>query len=120
MDIYKQIAEITTQKDKERIVKFLEEEFGTPPKAVLTLIDIAVLKVKSLAVDAIKLAVSLNVSRITLKNLQSLKDGRITSRLKDYKNLVTLTFDERPVLVFNVDGGKPQDEITAMIEFLTF
>ena len=120
MDVYKQIAEIVTQKDKERVLKFLNEEFGAPPKALLTLIDIAVLKVKATEFDAIKLTVSLNVARLTLKNLQSLKDGRITSRLKDYKNLVTLTFDERPVLVFNVEGGKPQDEISAMIEFLTF
>ena len=120
MDVYKQIAEIVTQKDKERVLKFLNEEFGAPPKALLTLIDIAVLKVKATEFDAIKLTVSLNVARLTLKNLQSLKDGRITNRLKDYKNLVTLTFDERPVLVFNVEGGKPQDEISAMIEFLTF
>lgn len=120
MDVYKQIAEIVTQKDKERVLKFLNEEFGAPPKALLTLIDIAVLKVKATEFDAIKLTVSLNVARLTLKNLQSLKDGRITNRLKDYKNLVTLTFDERPVLVFNVEDGKPQDEISAMIEFLTF
>ncbi len=120
MDIYKQIAEISSHADKQRIVNYLTEEFGVPPKAVLTLIDIAVLKIKALGVEAIKLSISLNVARLTLKNLQSLKDGRITSRLKDCKGKVTLTFDERPVLVFAVDGGKPQDEISAMIDFLTF
>ncbi len=120
MDVYKQIAEIVNKNDKERVLKFLNEEFGVPPKALLTLIDIAVLKVKATGVDATKVSVSLNVAKLTLKNLQSLKDGRITNRLKDYKNSVTLTFDERPVLVFNVCGGKPQEEIKAMIEFLSF
>ena len=120
MDIYKQIAEISCLKDKERVINYLTEEFGVPPTAVLTLIDIAVLKVKAVNVDAIKLCVSLSVAKLTLKNLESLKDGRVTNRLKQYKNAVTLTFDERPVLVFNVLGGKPQDEIKAMIDFLSF
>ncbi len=119
MEIYKQIAEISSNNDKERIVNYLTEEFGKVPPAVLTLIDIAVLKIKAISVDAIKLTVSLGVAKLTLKNLQSLKDGRITNRLKEFKNKVTLTFDERPVLVFNVEGGKPHDEILAMIEFLS-
>ena len=120
MDVYKQIAEIVTENDKERVLKFLNEEFGVPPTAILTLIDIAVLKVKAIDVDGIKITVSLNQARLTLKNLQSLKDGRITNRLKEYKNSVTLTFDERPVLIFTVSGGRPCDEIKSMIDFLSF
>ncbi len=120
MEAYKLIAEICSEGDRVRVINSLTEEFGAIPKAVMTLIDIATVKEKASQVDAIKLQVSLNVCRLTLKNLESLRDGKITKRLKDFKDKVTLTFDERPVLVFNVLGGKPEDEIKFVIDFLSF
>ena len=120
MDAYKQIAEISSKNDSLRLIKNLKEDFGELPNALLTLIDIAVLKSLASKIDAIKLTVSLNIAKITLKNLQSLKDGRITKRLSELKNKVTLTFDERPLLVFNAPSGKPSDAIKLMIEFLSF
>ena len=120
MDAYKQIAEISSKNDSLRLIKNLKEDFGELPNALLTLIDIAVLKSLASKIEAIKLTVSLNVSKITLKNFQSLKDGRITKRLNEFKNKVTLTFDERPLLVFNAPSGKPSDAIKLMIEFLSF
>ena len=120
MEAYKLIAEINSDGDRVRVINSLTEEFGELPKAVNTLIDIAAVKVKATAVDAIKLAVSLNSCRLTLKNLDCLRDGKITKRLNEHKGKVTLTFDERPVLVFSVLGGKPEDEIRAVIDFLSF
>ena len=119
MDVYKLIAEISSFADRQRVLKTLTEEYGEPPKAVLTLIDIATLKEKAKSVDAIKIVISLGVCRLTLKTLESLKDGRITNRLKQYKNQVTLTFDERPVLVFN-GSQRPEEAISKVIEFLSF
>ena len=120
MEAYKLIAEINSDGDRIRVINALTEEFGELPKAVSTLVDIATVKIKAVEVEAIKLQVSLNVCRLTLKNLESLKDGKITKRLNEYKGTVTLTFDERPVLVFSVLGGKPEDEIKKVIEFLSF
>ncbi len=120
MDVYKQIAEISSKGDSLRVIKNLTDEFGLLPTALLTLIDIAVLKSLASEVDALKITVSMNVAKLTLKNLESLKDGKITKRLSGYKGKVTLTFDERPVLVFNCQSGKPCDEIRLMIDFLTF
>ena len=120
MEAYKLIAEINSDGDRIRVINALTEEFGELPKAVSTLVDIATVKIKAVEVEAIKLQVSLNVCRLTLKNLESLKDGKITKRLNEYKGTVTLTFDERPLLVFSVLGGKPEDEIKKVIEFLSF
>ncbi len=120
MDAYKLIAEISSDGDRVRVVNSLTEDFGEIPSAVATLIDIATLKVKAKAVDTIKISISLNNCRLTLKNLESLRDGKVTNRLKDYKEKVTLTFDERPILVFNSEGKKPEDEIKTVIEFLSF
>ena len=120
MEAYKLIAEISSDGDRVRVINSLTEEFGEIPKAVLTLIDIATVKIKAVAVEGIKLQVSMKNCRLTLKNLDSLKDGKITKKLNQNKGKVTLTFDERPVLVFNEPSGKPEDEIRAVIEFLTF
>lgn len=120
MDAYKLIAEISSIGDRIRVINSLTEDFGEIPRAVMTLIDIATLKIKAKAVDCIKISISLNLCRLTLKNLQSLRDGKITKKLKDYKDLVTLTFDERPVLVFNSQGKKPEEVIKTLVEFLTF
>lgn len=119
MDAYKIIAEISSLADRDRVIKTLTEEYGEPPREVLTLVDIATLKVKAKAVDAVKITISLGVCKLTLKTLESLKDGKITSRLKDYKDKVTLTFDERPVLVFK-DSKRPENSIKDVIEFLSF
>ncbi len=120
LDAYKQIAEIVTENDKERVINSLVDNFGRIPKEVFTLIDIATLKSKAESVEGIKLNVSLKYAKLYLKNLDSLKDGKIASRIPKYKNKVTLSFEETPVLTFTVPSGKPEDEIKLILEFLTF
>lgn len=120
MEAYKLIAEISTIGDRVRVEKSIEDEFGKMPKAVSTLIDIAELKVRAKAVSVIKITVSMNVCRVTLKSLESLRDGKITNQLKKFKDTVTLTFDERPILVFNVLGGRADDEIKETLKFFNF
>ncbi|MBO5926620.1 MAG: transcription-repair coupling factor [Clostridia bacterium] len=119
LDAYKAIAEIVTDGDRERVTSSLINNFGKIPKEVLTLIDIACLKVKSTKVEGIKLIISLNTAKLYLKNLESLRDGFITSKLLNYKNKVTLSFEENPVLTFNEKSGKPEEEIKLMLEFLS-
>ena len=120
LDAYKEIAEISSDVDKERVINSLLENFGRIPKEVSTLIDIATLKLKAEIVGGIKLKVSLNVAKLYLKNLDSLKDGKITSKIPSYKNKVVLSFEENPVLTFITQTGKPQEAIKLMLEFLSF
>ncbi len=120
LDAYKAIAEIAGEQDKERVISSLIDNFGRLPREVLTLIDIATLKLKAEAVGGIKLHVSYKLAKLYLKNLDSLKDGKIASRIPNYKNKVTLSFEETPVLTFFVPSGRAEDEIKLMLEFLTF
>ena len=120
LDAYKAIAEIANDIDKERVEESLVDNFGKIPKVVSTLIDIAYLKAKAETVGGIKLVVSLKTAKLYLKNLNSLKDGRIASKILNYKNKVTLSFEDNPILTFNVPSGRPEDELKLMIEFLTF
>ncbi len=119
METYKQIAEIKSDIDKERVVSSLISSFGKIPKTVSTLIDIATMKFLCESVEGIKVRVALKVAKLYLKNLDSLKDGKITKKLPMYKGQVTLSFEEVPVLTFTTLNGLPEEEIRLIIDFLS-
>ena len=120
MDAYKQIAEIITPNDRLRVENSLTENYGKIPNVVKTLIDIAELKVKAEEVGATKIVVSMHVAKLYLKNLDSLKDGKITGRLNQFKGKVTLYFESNPIISFANKGQNPQQSIEFMKDFLTF
>ena len=57
MDCYKQIAEIRSAEDKVRVEKSLADIYGTPPKCVVNLISIAVLKNRAKFVRSTKVLI---------------------------------------------------------------
>ncbi len=120
MEAYKQIAEIKNDDDLDRVVNSLTDNFGAIPNEVERLINVSLLKLKLETADAIKVTISNKVAKVYLRNLESLKDGKITSRLNDYKRQVTLTFEENPVLVFTKDGLLAEDYLKIILEFFSF
>ncbi len=120
MEAYKQIAEIKNGDDIERVTSSLIDNFGEIPTQVERLIDISLLRLKLENADAIKVIISNKTAKVYLKNLESLKDGKITNKLNLYKGIVSLTFEENPVLVFTKDGVLAEDYLKIMLEFFTF
>ncbi|MBQ7077975.1 MAG: transcription-repair coupling factor [Lachnospiraceae bacterium] len=47
LDMYKRIANVTTEHDKEEMIDEMVDRFGEPPKSVLTLLDVALLKARA-------------------------------------------------------------------------
>ena len=120
MDAYKQIAEITNEEDRLRVEKSLVENYGAIPKNVNSLILIAWLKVKASSVGAVKIALSMRGGKIYFKNIDCLSDGKIPSKIMKYRNQVSLTFEELPVLSFNLENASSDDYLKFMANFLTF
>ena len=120
MQAYKQIAEIKDDNDVERVTTSLIDNFGDIPIQVYRLIDISLLRLKLENADAIKVIISNKFAKVYLNNLQSLKDGRITTKLNSYKNVATLTFEENPVIVFAKEGYFAEDYLKTALEFFTF
>ena len=120
MDAYKIIAEITSESESKKVRSTLIDTFGPLPPCVQTLIDIALLKSLAGSAGAIKITVALNVGKVTLANLDCLKNTLLTNALKKFSASVTLSFDEYPQLAFKTESGKPQEIINKMIEFFTF
>ncbi len=120
LEAYKQIAEIQTLADYTRIFNSLTDNFGQVPSQVKRLMDIAWLKVKAQEADCIKIVIVSGGAKVYLKNLDSLKDGRITSKLPSYKGICSLTFEENPILIFYQEGKSSEDYLQMVTAFLTF
>ncbi len=120
MDAYKSIAEIKNEEDKKRVEKSLIDNYGKIPIEVQTLINIAELKGKAKEVNAVKIILSQNGGKLYLNDFNDLKDGKITSKIPNYRNRVSLYFEEKPILFFNTNTKNARDILYLMIEFLTF
>ncbi len=120
MEAYKQIAEIKNDHDIDRVTSSLIDNFGQIPIQVERLIDISLLKMQLERIDAIKVVISNKVAKVYLKNLDSLKDGKIMGRLNVYKRQVSLTFEQEPILSFTKEGYFAEDYLKIMLEFFTF
>ena len=55
-----------------------------------------------------------------LENLNDLQDGKITSKIPNYRNRVSLSFEKNPILSFVSETKNVKDTLKLMIEFLTF
>ncbi|MBR5438763.1 MAG: transcription-repair coupling factor [Clostridia bacterium] len=120
MDAYKLIAEISNESEAQKVRKSLTETFGTMPSSVSTLIDVALLKSIAGGVGAIKITVAMHVGKVTLANLDCLKNQKLTDALRKYNKEVTLSFDDYPQLSFASKSGKPEEFINKMVEFFSF
>ena len=85
MDCYKQIAEISTDEDRIRVVNSLEEYYGKIPYEVENLILIAGLKSAARKRGAIKIVVGAKKSYIELRNLQCLQTDIARNRLYSFR-----------------------------------
>ncbi len=107
MDIYKQIAEIKDENDKERILSSLEENYGKVPVEVDNLVKIAELKLAAVKKGAIKLLLTEKKAEIVLGAMENLKQPGFLQRVTEMKGEVTLSLSENnPVLSFKTDGRK--------------
>ena len=96
------------------------DAFSSSNTEVKTLIDISWLKLKAEEAGVIKICVSMHVGKFIFKGIESFKDGRVLNKVKSFKDKVTLTFEENPVLTFLSETGKPSEYLKNMTDFLTF
>ena len=120
MDCYKQIAEISTDEDRIRVVNSLEEYYGKIPYEVENLILIAGLKSAARKRGAIKIVVGAKKSYIELRNLQCLQNDGFIDELTAKKNEISLEFAASPVIDFTRSGKNPEEVAEFMLKTLTF
>ncbi len=119
MDSYKQIAEIRNEEDEARVRSSLEENYGKVPVEVDNLILIAKLKVAARKRNATKISLSGKRAEVVINGLDSLKQEGFLDRINSKKGVVTLAFNENPVLEFAV-CKTPRETAEEMLEFFNF
>lgn len=116
MDCYKQIAEITTDEDDERVTRSLEEYYGKIPREVRNLILIAKLKAAAKKRGAVKIVVGAKKSYIELADISCLQNGGLMDELLKRKDKISFEFSATPVIDFSKVGNSAEDKAKYMLE----
>ena len=116
MDCYKQIAEITTDEDDERVTRSLEEYYGKIPREVRNLILIAKLKAAAKKRGAVKIVVGAKKSYIELADISCLQNGGLMDELLRRKDKISFEFSATPVIDFSKAGNSAEDTAKYMLE----
>ncbi len=120
MDAYKEIAEINSLEDEQRVVSSLIDLYGELPMEVENLISIAIIKYLSTKLGAIEICVKRGECKIVFDGLNAFKVEGLMNALEKYKSQVYPSFSGKPTIVFN-DYGKTNDEVLCfMREFLEY
>ncbi len=120
MDVYKSIAEISSEDDKKRVQKDVEELYGKLPKEVENLILIAELKYLAHSQEVIKITANKKAVTLIFKDLNSFKDGGVTSALKEYKQNAILSFEQNPTVNLTYSQNDGRANLAFAVEFLKF
>ena len=120
MDCYKQIASISSEADEKRVVEGLTSNYGSIPEEVNNLLAIARLKSKCRGYEIIKAEINGKNAGFVMKNLDSLNSPELMGALRQFKESVTLRFEENPIISFNKNGKDKQELLKEMISFLNF
>ena len=119
LDAYKQIAEISTTADYQRVYESLRETYGELPVAVGNLLVIAVLKSYAQKFGVKKITVADGVGALEFAELAALGDKRLHAALDEFKKGVRLNMAEAPVLEF-FDEKNSFALMAKMTKFLKF
>ncbi len=111
MDCYKQIAEIKSKADKERILSSLTEVYGRPPLEVVALTDIAALKHLAKKCRISKVIVKNGGAELTFADLESLAACHMLDRVSGDGRL-TLSVKERPTVVATLAGSSAAEVLS--------
>ena len=105
MDLYRRMAAIRSQEDADDLLDEIVDRYGEPPKGVLNLIDIALLRAKARQVGIKDIRQKSGDVLFTMSNLNFEAVGALCSD-PDYKQRVTfLASAKEPTLRFKLANG---------------
>ncbi|MBQ2677249.1 MAG: transcription-repair coupling factor [Clostridia bacterium] len=113
LQMYRRIAEIRTDADSDDVVDELIDRFGEPPKAVLGLIDIALLRNRAAAAGISEISDKSGSMLLYITSLELEKTSHLASQLK---GRVMISAGDRPYI--SVRALKNQHPIDTLREVL--
>lgn len=120
MDLYRRIAAVRTAEDSGELLDELMDRYGDPPKSVLALLDVALLRAAAQDAGVTDLTQKGDVLRLAIGEFQPEALAAVCA-LPKYRQLLTLKAGETPALVLRL---RPKADVleTAMtlVEELRF
>ena len=115
LDMYKRIANMETQEDKEEMLEEFIDRFGDPPKAVLTLLDIAMLKVRAHNCDITEISQKGKCITIKLYERARLNPAKIPEFLNGFGGaMLFINRQNPPYFEYRMDTSSRQKESDPM------
>lgn len=119
MDAYKQIAEIRSMDDYNRVYTSLKEMYGALPDEVFNLLVIAVLKSYAAKFAVKKIVVNSKRAAVEFSSLNAVNNPKLNSALSRFQGRVSLSMVTAPAVEF-IPKKDPVLTMREMIKFLKY
>jgi transcription-repair coupling factor (superfamily II helicase) len=118
MDVYKQIAEITGEKDLKEIATTLSDTFGKLPEEVLNLLDIAFVKRLAINLKVKEIVVKKGETYLEFEEFSHLNNPKLLTAMDCFGSRVKLSVSDKPRLEFNTAYSNNVQMLGVLKEFL--
>lgn len=102
LDIYKRIAGIETEEEKDEMLEELIDRFGEPPKSVLSLLRVARLKALAHAVYITEIKQTGSLIKLTMFERARINPEKIPMLVAQYKSSLKFNMAENPYFTFDL------------------
>ena len=97
LDIYKRIAGIETEEEKDEMLEELIDRFGEPPKSVLSLLRVARLKALAHAVYITEIKQTGSLIKLTMFERAKINPEKIPMLIAQYKSSPQIQYGRKPI-----------------------
>ena len=105
MDLHRRIAAVRTPEDSEDLLDEMMDRYGEPPKSVLALLDVALLRTAAMAAGVSD--ISQKGERLVLKLAVFRPEGlAAVCAMPKYRRALTLSAGEDPALTLRLSPGQ--------------
>ena len=122
LDIYKRIAGIETEEEKDEMLEELIDRFGEPPKSVLSLLRVARLKALAHAVYITEIKQTGSLIKLTMFERAKINAEKIPELITQYKSSLKFNMAENPYFTFDLKNGsvaKKRDVLDVVEELVS-
>lgn len=120
MDAYKEIAEISSLEDEERVVSSLIDLYGEIPMETEDLITISSVKRMAAEYGATEITVKKELAEIVFPSLTSFENKNLLNALDNFKKECHLSLAEKPSIEFDTFDKTNGTVLENMYKFLKF
>ena len=110
LGIYKRIADIEDDSDVSDIIDELCDRFGEPPKSVMGLMDIALLRNKACLLGIYEIT---GTPSSVILHTEALNEEAVAKLTEGFEGRFTVTFKDKPQYVIRLKAGEKASKIVA-------